>query len=120
MRRVPVSGSAIEDLLGVDIHLPEKRRRDRVTIALVSQNGHALLDAERLEDCLRDAVGQTVERPDDDEAVVTLVAASNPLPTVGITSPQSAGETCSEAFSNSAETSFGPATSNPVLRKRPR
>jgi hypothetical protein len=40
-----VFGRALDHLLDVNIHLPEKHRGNRVTVAFVSQNGHVLLQA---------------------------------------------------------------------------
>ena len=55
------------------VHLPKHGRRNGAGIGLVGEKGHALLNAERLEDRLRNPEGQTVEWPDQDDAVVALV-----------------------------------------------
>jgi hypothetical protein len=40
---------AFKDLLNVNFHLPEKRRRNGIAVTLISDDGHAALDAMRLE-----------------------------------------------------------------------
>jgi hypothetical protein len=42
----------LEYLLDVDVHLSEHRRGDGIPVALICENGHTLLDAERLENGL--------------------------------------------------------------------
>lgn len=69
----------IDHLLDVDVHLSEDRRRDCVAVALAGQNGHAALDAQRLEDGFRDPVGETVERADDDDSIVALTLGIEPF-----------------------------------------
>jgi hypothetical protein len=44
-----VSGRMFEYLLDMHIHLSEYRGGDGIAVALVGENGHTLLDAERLE-----------------------------------------------------------------------
>ena len=44
------AGCVLENLLNVDVHLPQDRRRDRVAVALVGENGHSPLYANRPED----------------------------------------------------------------------
>jgi len=56
-------GRTIQHLLDVDIHLTAEGRGDHLAVAFVSQDGHAMLDAERLENGLGDPERQTVERP---------------------------------------------------------
>jgi hypothetical protein len=72
-------GRVLEHLLDVDFHLAQDRGRDGVAIAFIGQNGHSVLEAERLEDGLRDPEGQAVERPDDDDAVVASAFGLEPL-----------------------------------------
>lgn len=43
-------GEALEDLLDMHVHLPQHGWRYGTCIGLIGQKGHALLDAERLED----------------------------------------------------------------------
>ena len=70
---LPTFGSgALEDLLDMNFYLPQERGGDCVAVAFVGQDGHALPDAVRLEDCFRDPVGQAVERADDDDAIVAF------------------------------------------------
>ena len=52
-----------EHLLDMDVNLSQQRRGDRETVALVRQDGHALLNAEWFEDGLGDLQRQAVERP---------------------------------------------------------
>ncbi len=61
-----------EDLLDVHVHLPEHGRRDGATVGLVAEKRHAVLNADRLENRLGDSEGKAVERPDQNDAVVTL------------------------------------------------
>jgi len=68
----------IENLLGMNLDLAQERRRDRVAVALIGEDGHASFDAERFQDRLRDAKRQTVERPDDDDPVVAFADGFNP------------------------------------------
>ncbi len=70
--RLGVTRRVGEHLLDVDVHLAEERRRNRVAVALVGQERHPPLQAERLEDRLRDPEWQAVERPDQDDAVEAL------------------------------------------------
>jgi len=70
--RLGVTRRVGEHLLDVDVHLAEERRRNRVAVALVGQERHPPLQAERLEDRLRDPERQAVERPDQDDAVEAL------------------------------------------------
>jgi hypothetical protein len=73
------SGGVFEDLLDVDIDLPQEGRRDGVAVAFVGQDGGALLQAQRLENGFRYPVGQTVKRPDDNDPIVALVVGLQPL-----------------------------------------
>jgi hypothetical protein len=43
-------GEALEHLLNMHVHLPQHGWRDGACVGLIGQKGHALLDAERLED----------------------------------------------------------------------
>ncbi len=52
--RLGVTRRVGEHLLDVDVYLAEERRRNRVAVALVGQERHPPLQAERLEDRLRD------------------------------------------------------------------
>jgi hypothetical protein len=82
MRRIVQSalptrlGGVFEDLLGVDVHLPQKRGRDGVAIAFIGQDGGAALQAQRREDGFRNPVGQAVERADDNDPIIALAVAS--------------------------------------------
>jgi hypothetical protein len=48
-------------LLDGNLHLAQERRRDRVAVAFVSQDRHAMLEAQRFEDGFRDAERQTID-----------------------------------------------------------
>ena len=72
LRFYPALGGVVKNLLDMYFHLPDEGRRDRVPITLVGKDGHASLDAERLEDGFRNAEGQTIEWPNNDQSVVAL------------------------------------------------
>ena len=67
------SGGVLENLLNVYIYLPKHGRRYSAGIGFVGEQGHPLLNAERLEDCLRDPEWEAVEWPDEDDAVETFI-----------------------------------------------
>ena len=77
--RLVFSGGVLKDLLDVNIHLAEDRRRDRVTATLVGQNRHATLDTQRLEDGFRDSIRQTIERTDHDDSIVAFAVGLQPF-----------------------------------------
>jgi rhamnogalacturonan endolyase len=52
------SAGVLENLLNVHVHLAEYGRRYSAAIGFVGEQGHALLNAERLEDCLGDPDNQ--------------------------------------------------------------
>ena len=66
------SGRVFEDLLNVHVHLPEHSRRHGAAISFVAEKRHAVLNADGLKNRLGDSEGETVERPDQNDAVVTL------------------------------------------------
>ena len=61
------------------VHLAEHGRRYSAAIGFVGEQGHALLNAERLEDCLGDAEGKAVEWPDKNDAVEALICGVQAL-----------------------------------------
>ena len=68
-----------EDLLDVDVHLPQKGEGDGVAVAFVGQDGAAALEAQRFEDGFRNPVGQAVEWADDNDPVVALAVGVQPF-----------------------------------------
>ena len=73
----PVPGIATvapgKDLLDVHVHLPQERRVSSEAITLVGENGHSLLRAVGLQDCLGSPKRQAVERSDGNDPIVPLI-----------------------------------------------
>jgi hypothetical protein len=66
---VPAPAGLLESLLEMHLHLAEERTRNGISVAVVSQDGQSVLDAQRLENGLRYPEGQAVERPEEQYAV---------------------------------------------------
>jgi hypothetical protein len=73
------SSGVLENLLDVHVHLAEHGRRYSAAIGFVGEQGHALLNAERLEDCLGDAEWKAVEWPDENDAVEAFICGVQAL-----------------------------------------
>ena len=66
------SGRVFEYLLNMHVHLPEHGRRHSAAVGFIAEKGHAVLNAEGLQNRLGDSEGKTIEWPDQNDAVVTL------------------------------------------------
>ena len=69
----------LPDLIVMDIDLPKKGRRDRVTVAFVGQDRGAALQAQRLEDGFRDSIRQAVKRPNNDDSIIAFAIGLQPF-----------------------------------------
>ena len=65
-------GDVLQNLLHVHVELAQCGGSHGAAIGFVVQQRHALLHAERLQDGLRNAKSQIVERPGRDDAVVAF------------------------------------------------
>ena len=63
----------LQHLMDMDVHLPQERRRYRIPIAFIGKNGHSALIAEGLQEGLGDAVGETIERAQQQDAVESFM-----------------------------------------------
>ena len=77
--RNQMSGSMLKNLLDMDLDLSQDGWRDSIPIAFIGQDGRPLLNAARFEDRLRDPVLETIEWPQEDDAVVAFTGGFKTL-----------------------------------------
>ena len=109
------SAGVLENLLDVHVHLAEHGRRCSAAIGFVGEQGHALLNAERLEDCLGDPEWKAVEWPDENDAVEVFICGVQALAYGRSNFTKDLRRDVFALLSNTATTSLGLETSAPML-----